>query len=89
MPMIEIYTKNYCPHCRAAKQTLGRMGLAYREIEVSDDAALFNEMTSRSQRRTVPQVFVGNIHVGGNDDLQSAIRKGQFQKILESQTNAV
>ncbi|CZF83257.1 Glutaredoxin-3 [Grimontia celer] len=89
MPKIEIYTKSYCPHCRAAKQTLGRMGIAYREIEVSDDATLFNEMKTRSQRRTVPQVFVGDVHVGGNDDLQRAIRNGQFEKILESQTNAV
>ncbi|CZF86287.1 glutaredoxin 3 [Grimontia marina] len=88
MPKIEIYTKSYCPHCRAAKQTLGRMGIAYREIEVSDDAALFNEMKTRSQRRTVPQVFVGGVHIGGNDDLQRAIRNGQFEKILESQTNA-
>ncbi|USH04750.1 glutaredoxin 3 [Grimontia kaedaensis] len=89
MPKIEIYTKSYCPHCRAAKQTLGRMGIAYREIEVSDDATLFNEMKTRSQRRTVPQVFVGDVHIGGNDDLQRVIRNGQFEKILESQTNTV
>lgn len=54
MPKIDIYTKSYCPHCKAAKQTLASMGLVYREIEVSDDQALFNEMLNRSQRRTVP-----------------------------------
>lgn len=89
MPKIEIYTKSYCPHCRAAKKALRLRGLNFLEIEVSDDAALFDEMKTRSQRRTVPQVFVGGVHVGGNDDLQRAIRNGQFEKILESQTNAV
>ncbi|HAT8489592.1 TPA: glutaredoxin 3 [Vibrio vulnificus] len=85
MPKIEIYTKSYCPHCKAAKQTLASMGLVYREIEVSDDRALFNEMLNRSQRRTVPQIFVGDVHVGGNQDLITAIRKGRFEKILRSQ----
>ncbi|MCX9564891.1 glutaredoxin, partial [Vibrio cholerae] len=43
MPKIEIYTKSYCPYCKAAKQTLNSMGLSYREVEVSTSQALFNE----------------------------------------------
>lgn len=82
MPKIEIYTKSYCPYCKAAKQTLNSMGLSYREIEVSDSQALFNEMLNRSQRKTVPQIFVGDVHIGGYDDLVIAIKNGQFKKAL-------
>lgn len=89
MNKIEIYTKHYCPHCKAAKQTLARMGLVFKEIEVSKDAARASEMQLRSQRRTVPQIFVGDVHIGGNDDLQLAIAEGKFQQILAeaSQSN--
>ncbi|AMG01799.1 glutaredoxin 3 [Vibrio mimicus] len=82
MPKIEIYTKSYCPYCKAAKQTLNSMGLSYREIEVSTSQALFDEMVNRSQRKTVPQIFVGDVHVGGYDDLVIAIKNGQFKKAL-------
>ncbi|EEY99894.1 glutaredoxin 3 [Vibrio sp. RC586] len=82
MPKIEIYTKSYCPYCKAAKQTLNSMGLSYREIEVSDSQVLFNEMLNRSQRKTVPQIFVGDVHIGGYDDLVIAIKNGQFKKAL-------
>ncbi|ENM5756871.1 TPA: glutaredoxin 3 [Vibrio mimicus] len=82
MPKIEIYTKSYCPYCKAAKQTLNSMGLSYREIEVSTNQALFNEMVNRSQRKTVPQIFVGDVHIGGYDDLVIAIKNGQFKKAL-------
>ncbi|ENM5734724.1 glutaredoxin 3 [Vibrio mimicus] len=82
MPKIEIYTKSYCPYCKAAKQTLNSMGLSYREIEVSTSQALFDEMVNRSQRKTVPQIFVGDVHIGGYDDLVIAIKNGQFKKAL-------
>ncbi|HGF7478246.1 TPA: glutaredoxin 3 [Vibrio mimicus] len=82
MPKIEIYTKSYCPYCKAAKQTLNSMGLSYREVEVSTSQALFNEMVNRSQRKTVPQIFVGDVHIGGYDDLVNAIKNGQFKKAL-------
>ncbi|AOW84665.1 glutaredoxin 3 [Vibrio mimicus] len=82
MPKIEIYTKSYCPYCKAAKQTLNSMGLSYREVEVSTSQALFNEMVNRSQRKTVPQIFVSDVHIGGYDDLVNAIKNGQFKKAL-------
>lgn len=82
MPKIEIYTKSYCPYCKAAKQILNSMGLSYREIEVSTSQALFDEMVNRSQRKTVPQIFVGDVHIGGYDDLVIAIKNGQFKKAL-------
>lgn len=86
MPKIEIYTKSYCPHCKAAKRTLGSMGLTFEEIEVSDDPARFQEMKQRSQRRTVPQIFVGNTHIGGNSDLMKAIQNGWLKHVLSSQS---
>lgn len=87
MPKIEIYTKSYCPYCKAAKQTLNSMGLSYREVEVSTNQALFNEMVNRSQRKTVPQIFVGDVHIGGHDNLMAVIKNGQFTQVLMSQTN--
>lgn len=85
MSKIVIYTKGYCPHCKAAKQTLTRMGLNYSEIEVSRDENLFNEMKNRSQRRTVPQIFVGSVHIGGNSDMMDLIYDGRFAEIVASQ----
>ncbi|EEX64475.1 glutaredoxin 3 [Vibrio metoecus] len=88
MLKIEIYTKSYCPYCKAAKQTLTSMGLSYHEIEVSDSQILLREMVNRSLRRTVPQIFVGDIHIGGHDDLMAAIKNGQFKQVLTQQVNA-
>ncbi|MDK9782331.1 glutaredoxin 3 [Vibrio sp. B172a] len=85
MAKIEIYTKHYCPHCIAAKHTLKHLGLMYREIEVSDNPTRLNEMKNRSQQLTVPQLFVGDHHVGGNDDLVASIRNGDFEQILKHQ----
>ena len=85
MGQIEIYTKSYCPHCKAAKQTLAAKGLRFREFDVTDDQELFNEMLNRSQRRTVPQIFIGNVHIGGNQDLMESIKAGEFDKVLKAQ----
>ncbi|MGD8109544.1 glutaredoxin 3 [Vibrio sp. NTOU-M3] len=82
MSQIILYTKHYCPHCKAAKLTLKNMGLAYQEIDVSDSPSLFNEMTKRSQRKTVPQIFVGTQHIGGNQDLNASIHNGHFEQVL-------
>ncbi len=85
MSKIDIYTKSYCPHCKAAKHTLERLGLSFNEIEVTTNAALFKEMKERSGRHTVPQIFVGDVHVGGNQDLNDAIHDGRFEHIVFSQ----
>lgn len=71
---IVIYTTDYCPYCHTAKALLRSRGLDYAEVDVTHDAAKREEMIERSGRRTVPQVFFGEQHIGGNDDLQRYVR---------------
>lgn len=67
---IVIYTKDYCPYCKAAKALLTQKGVTYTNIEISDDTAKRAEMIERSGgRTTVPQIFIGELHVGGYTDL--------------------
>jgi len=81
MKRIDIYTTAACPYCVAAKQFLGRKGLAYAEIRVDTDPARREEMLARAAgRRTVPQIFIGDTHVGGYDDLVAADRAGHLDE---------
>ena len=77
-----IYTKSYCPYCKRAKHALNGLGIAYKEIEITNDVALQAEMRARSGRNTIPQIFLGDHHIGGSDDLAEAIHNGQLEKIL-------
>ena len=78
MTNITIYHKDYCPYCKAAKQLLATHGLSFNEIEVTNNPVEFSNMVQRSQRRTVPQIFLGDTHIGGFDDLQRKITNGTF-----------
>ena len=78
MKNVEIYTTPFCPYCHAAKALLQKKGVAFKEIDVSRDPSLRQSMTARANgRRTVPQIFIGGVHVGGCDDLHELeSRKG-------------
>ena len=78
MSNITVYHKDYCPYCKAAKSLLKAKGLPFTEIEVTDNAKEFSNMIKRSERKTVPQIFVGDIHIGGFDDLQALIQTHAF-----------
>lgn len=82
MADITIYTKSYCPYCRAAKALLREQGARFKEIEISDEEALRREMIARSGRHTVPQIFIGRRHVGGHDDLVALHRRGGLKSLL-------
>jgi glutaredoxin 3 len=83
MQNVEIYTTRFCPYCVAAKALLKRKGAAYKEIDVGYDAERRSEMIQRTKgRMTVPQIFVGATHVGGNDDLQALERAGRLEPLL-------
>lgn len=83
MRPVEIYTTPICPYCHAAKRLLQKKGVAYTEIDVSRDPALRAAMTQRSMgRRTVPQIFVGEMHVGGCDDLYALEDAGKLDPLL-------
>jgi glutaredoxin 3 len=83
MKPVTIYTTPICGYCRAAKHLLASKGVAYEEIDVMADPARRDEMTKRANgRRTVPQVFVGETHVGGFDDLSTLERQGRLGPLL-------
>lgn len=69
MTKIKVYSKGYCPYCKAAKALLTSKGLAYEEIDVLESPERFKEMLALSNRRTVPQIFFDNEHIGGHSDL--------------------
>jgi len=69
MPVIEIYTTRFCPYCVRAKQLLNKKGAVYTEIPVDANSDKKREMIDRSKRFTVPQIFIGDYHVGGYDDM--------------------
>jgi len=81
MTRAQIYTTAVCPYCVAAKNFLRQRGFEYEEIRIDLDASRREEMLARSSgRRTVPQIFIGDTHVGGFDDLVAADRAGRLQK---------
>lgn len=85
MPKVEIYSKFFCPYCKRAKQLLDAKGVKYKEIEVSRDADALAEMIERSQRRTVPQIFIDGHHIGGSDELVLAQQSGELDRLLSKQ----
>ena len=83
MQKVEIYTTPTCPYCHAAKALLADKGVAFEEITVLEPQ-LREKMTQRAMgRRTVPQIFVGDTHVGGYDDMAALEREGKLDPLLK------
>jgi len=83
MPVIEIYTTRYCSYCHAAKALLRRKGAAFTEIDLGRNRERRNEMIERANGGvTVPQIFIGNVHVGGSDELHALERAGRLDSLL-------
>ncbi len=84
-PAITIYTKSTCGYCHAAKTLLTKKNAAFEEISVDGDAALQQKMSEHSGGRwTVPQIFIGERHVGGCDDLYALERSGELDPLLRA-----
>ena len=82
MQDVTIYTKGWCPYCAAAKELLDRKGVAYTEIDIERESGARAQMIERAGRTTVPQIFIGERHVGGCDDLHALDAKGQLDPLL-------
>lgn len=83
MPKVEIYTKDYCPYCVKAKQLLDRLGVPYTEIDISHDENLQTQMLERARpRRTVPQIFINDVGIGGCDDLYALDAAGKLMGMV-------
>lgn len=83
MSKVEIYTTKVCPYCVRAKDLLKRKGVSYLEYSVDSDDAKREEMLARaSGKRTVPQIFINGVHVGGSDDLHALESRGELDRML-------
>ena len=82
MPAITIYSKETCPYCDSAKRLLAAKGQTWTEIDIEAEPARRDEMIERSGRRTVPQIWIGDRHVGGFDDLAALDRAGELDGLL-------
>jgi len=86
MAKVDVYTKLWCPYSGRAISMLNRRGISYNEINITTDLNRAKEMKKRSGRSSVPQIFVGNVHVGGSDDLFIADKSGLLEKLLAVET---
>ncbi|MCB2129114.1 MAG: glutaredoxin 3 [Rhodobacteraceae bacterium] len=84
MPRIEIFSTPWCPYCIAAKRLLDSKGVRYDDTDVSGKPELRQAMMARANGRvTVPQIFIGDRHIGGCDDLHALERAGKLDPLLE------
>ena len=86
MADVTIYTRMMCGYCSAAKRLLERKGVAYTEHDASFSPELRQEMIHRAGRTTFPQIFIGDRHVGGSDELHALEREGRLDALLAGET---
>jgi glutaredoxin 3 len=82
MTPVTLYTRKLCSYCTQAKHLLNQLGVPYTEINIDGDPETARIMMEKSGRRTVPQIWIGDTHVGGFDDLYSLHRSGKLQALL-------
>ncbi|MER3492524.1 MAG: glutaredoxin 3 [Mastigocladus sp. ERB_26_2] len=82
---VEIYTWSTCPFCIRAKSLLKKKGVDFTEYSIDGDEAARNKMAQRANgRRSVPQIFIDNVHIGGCDDIYALDARGQLDDLLAS-----
>ena len=79
---VRIYTTTYCGYCQAAKSLLGQRGVTFQEIDCTDDPATRKWLIEQTGQRTVPQIFIGGVAVGGFSELSALDRAGKLRAIL-------
>ncbi|MFC6841283.1 glutaredoxin 3 [Xanthomonas theicola] len=82
-PPITLYSTAICPYCVAAKNFLKSKGRSWTEVRIDLDPAEREKMVALARRTSVPQIFVGDIHVGGYDDMMALHRAGQLEPLLD------
>jgi glutaredoxin 3 len=82
-PAVTLYVSDWCPYCERARGLFAQKKVEFSEVNVEDDAKLREEMIARSNRRTVPQIFIGDKHVGGCDDLFELDRSGELDRLIQ------
>ncbi len=84
MPRITMYTTAVCPYCNNAKKLLQEKGVTWEEVRVDTNPELRNEMMEKSGQRTVPQIWIGEQHVGGFMDLWALDKAGKLDPLLKA-----
>ncbi len=82
MSTVKIYGNNTCPYCGAARMLLTKKGVSFDDVLIHEDADALAELRSKTDRTSVPQVFIGDTHVGGFDDLCALDKSGELDKLL-------
>ncbi len=83
MKIVTIYTKEICPYCVKAKHLLQRKNAKFVEIKITDDATREEMIKKSGGRMTVPQIFIGDLHIGGCDDLYESEAAGKLDELLK------
>lgn len=81
-PEVTLYSTAICPYCVAAKNFLKSKGHAWKEVRIDTDPAERERMVARARRTSVPQIFIGDVHVGGYDDMMALHRAGKLEPLL-------
>lgn len=84
MAQVVIYCTQSCPFCTMAKRLLDSKGVSYESIDVGGSSQLWAEMEAKTGRNTVPQVYIGDHHVGGFDELSAADKRGEVDALLKA-----
>jgi glutaredoxin 3 len=82
-PAVTLYVSDWCPYCQRAKGLLTQKNIAFSEINVEEDVKFRDEMIARSNRRTVPQIFLGDKHIGGCEDLFALNDSGELDRLIQ------
>lgn len=82
-PTVTLYMSEWCPYCQRARSLLTQKNVVFSEINVEDQPQFREEMIARSNRRTVPQIFIGDRHVGGCDDLFQLDHSGELDRLIQ------
>jgi glutaredoxin 3 len=82
-PVVTVYLSEWCPYCQRARSLLQQKQVIISEINVEEDEKSREEMIARSNRRTVPQIFIGDKHVGGCEELYALDRSGELDRLIQ------
>ena len=80
---VTVYTTDYCPYCSRAKNLLTQKGIAFKEVNVSDDQALRDDLEEKTGSMTVPMIFIGEEFIGGSDELHALDASGELDRKLK------
>ena len=86
MSIVKVYTTDYCGYCTAAKELLKQLGVAFEEIDVSNDPQMRAQLVELTHRRTVPQIFIRDQSIGGFTDLRALHASGKLADLLAEET---